>query len=98
MIRVTVELISAVSPDRNRVLGTMEIANDGSGYATVGNYNATLHAEYTPEAGRKTRVLGFNRQRQSVWSLIGAALKAMGHTKHVSKCAGERRTQGSLLP
>jgi len=78
MIRVTVELISAVDPARSRTLGTLEIANDGTG-------DATLHAEYTPPTGRRCRVLGFRRQRQSVWSLVGAALKQMGHTKHVSR-------------
>lgn len=85
MIRVTVELISAVDPSRNRQLGVLEIVNDGTGTAEVCDYDATLRAEYTPPAGRRCRVLGFRRQRQSVWSLVGAALKAMGHTKHVSR-------------
>lgn len=86
MIRVTVELISAIDPARNRTLGTLEIANDGmSGDAALGDYNAVLHAEYTPPAGRKCRITNFRRQRQSVWSLVGAALKAMGHTKHTGR-------------
>ncbi len=95
MIRVTVELVSARHPSRNRVLGTMEIANDGTGTPEVCDYDATLHAEYTPDAGRKCRVLGFRRKRQSVWSLIGAALKQMGHTRHVSK--KQTRTQRELI-
>lgn len=83
MIRVTVELVSAVDASRNRTLGVMEIANDGKGDAEVSNYDVVLHAEYTPAGiGRQCRVEGFRRQRQSVWSLIGAALKCMGHTKH----------------
>ncbi len=85
MIRVTVELVSAVHESRNRTLGTLEIANDGTGDGEIGNYSATLHAEYTPADGRKCKVTGFRRQKQSVFSLIGAALKQMGHTKHVSK-------------
>ena len=28
------------------------------------------------------RVIEFNRQKQSVWSLVGAFLKLWGHTKH----------------
>ena len=85
MIRVTVELLSAVDASRSRVLGTLEIANDGTGTQDICDYDATLHAEYTPPIGRRCRVLGFRRQRQSVWSLVGAALKQMGHTKHVSR-------------
>lgn len=94
MIRVTVELVSAIDPARNRTLGTMEIVNDGTGTAEVCDYGATLHAEYTPPVGRKCRVLGFRRQRQSVWSLVGAALKAMGHTKHVSRSVSDSRIPG----
>lgn len=85
MIRVTIELISAVNPARNRELGRLDIANDGTGNGTIGNYDAILHAEYTPPAGRVARVEGFRRTKQSVWSLVGAALKQMGHTKHVNR-------------
>lgn len=81
MIRVTVELISANGSHRDRVLGTMEIANDGTGTADVGNYRVKLHAEYTPKEGRHAQVRGFRRRAQSVWSLIGTALKMTGHTK-----------------
>lgn len=96
MIRVTVELISAVHQSRNRTLGTLEIANDGSGGPKIGNYDATLHAEYTPPEGRKCRITAFRRQRQSVWSLVGAALKTMGHTKHVSKVQTEPFTNQEI--
>lgn len=82
MIRVTVELIPKGDESRARKLATMEIANDATGTTEVGNYRGTLHAEYTPKEGRHGRVLGFHRKRQSVWSLIGAFLKQLGHTKH----------------
>jgi hypothetical protein len=36
MIRVTVELVSAVSPSRNRVLGIAEIANNGERTVATG--------------------------------------------------------------
>lgn len=81
MIRVTIELLSAVDAQRNRTLGTLEIANDGTGSKELGNYDATLHAEYTPPEGRKARVINFRRQKQSVWTLVGAVLKRCGHTK-----------------
>jgi hypothetical protein len=85
MIRITVELVSAVDPSRSRTLGTMTIANDGTGTREVGNYVGTLHAEYTGSSGRTGRVTNFNRRRQSTFSLIGAFLKLWGHTSHSPK-------------
>lgn len=85
MIRVTIELISAVDPSKDRVLGRMIIKNDGTGTQEVGNYTAELHAEYTPTLGRSGAVRNFNRRQQSVWSLVGAFLKLWGHTKHSPK-------------
>lgn len=85
MIKVTVELVSGIHSSRNRKLAEMTITNDGTGNQQIGNYIAVLHAEYTPPAGRKCRIEGFNRQMQSVASLIGAALKFFGHTRHSPK-------------
>lgn len=82
MIRITVEMIPHGDESRAYKLGTMEIANDGTGGQNVGNYSGTLHAEYTSADGRKGRVECFDRQNQSVWSLVGAFLKLWGHTKH----------------
>lgn len=81
MIRITIQLIPKGDESRARTLGTMEIANDGTGTQDIGNYDATLHAEYTPSTGRKARVEGFRRKKQSVWTLVGAVLKRTGHTK-----------------
>lgn len=95
MIRVTVELIPH-GVGQARQLAVMEIANDGTG-DTCGlcHYDGILHAEYTPASGRKGRVTNFNRQTQSVWSLIGAFLKLWGHTKHSPKdlSNGENRNR-----
>lgn len=82
MIRVTIELLPHGDATRKRVLGRLEVANDGTGTTEVGNYRGTLHAEYTGPAGRSGRVLNFRRRRQSAWSLVGAFLKLFGHTKH----------------
>lgn len=85
MIRVTVELLPRGSEYGKRTLGTMEIANDGTGDQFVGNYVGEMHAEYTTPDGRRGRVRSFNRKSQSVWSLVGAFLKLFGHTKHSPK-------------
>lgn len=70
---------------RARPLGKLEICNDATGDKRLGHYEGTLHAEYTQADGRKGRVMSFNRQRQSVWSLVGAFLKLWGHTRHSPK-------------
>ena len=83
MIRITAELIPHGDESKpKKVLGVLEIANDGNGKLDVGNYTGILHAEYTKPGGRHGRVEQFHRQTQSVWSLVGAFLKLFGHTKH----------------
>jgi hypothetical protein len=95
MIRITVALHSAVDPNRNRTLGTLDICNDATGTDRVGNYHGTLHAEYTRKDGRKGSVTQFNRRSQSVWSLVGAFLKMWGHTGHSPK---HLHKDDSILP
>jgi hypothetical protein len=85
MLRITVQLIPFGQESKARTLATMEIANDGTGDTHVGNYTGILHGEYTGSDGRRGAVTGFMRQRQSVWSLVGAFLKLFGHTGHSPK-------------
>jgi hypothetical protein len=82
VIRVTVEMVPHGDENKKHTLGVLEIANDGTGTLESGNYDGVLHAEYTPPSGRFGRVDQFQRNRQSVWSLVGAFLKLFGHTKH----------------
>jgi hypothetical protein len=91
MIRVTVELIPGGDENspRRKKLGVLDIANDGRGDTETGHYRGTLHAEYTGPSGRHGEVREFHRQRQSVWSLVGAFLKLWGHTKHPPALARE---------
>lgn len=81
MIVVTVKLWPKGDRTRERVLGELEIANDGTGTLEVGNYRGLLRAEYTGPAGRPGQVRGFRRRRQSVWTLIGAFLKQWHHVR-----------------
>jgi hypothetical protein len=78
MIRVTVELLPHGDESRKRLLGLLYITNDGTGTPEVGNYKGELIAEYT-KPSRKGRVVGFNRKRKSVWTLIGMFLKKWNH-------------------
>lgn len=107
MLRITVELISHGDETRKKIIGVMEIANDGtgsdgSGNSAIGHYNGTLRAEpaYTgrmPGGVRRGRVTNFARRTQSVWSLVGAFLKMWGHAKHPEKHLSEARTFGQLF-
>jgi len=76
MIKVTVELISAISPDRDRHLGTMYIENDRTGTPTIGNYQAKLTKfKSQTVVWRVAKCLGFNRKRESPWYLVYLLLK-----------------------
>ena len=96
MILVTILLVPHGDLKKSSVIGTIEIANDGTGDARTGNYDGTLHAEYTGADGRKGRVENFDRRGKSVWSLVGAFLKLWGHSKHPAANLVEQNQ--SILP
>jgi len=85
MIRVTVELWPHGDDAKKRKLAHMDIFNDATGTKSKGNYKCRFHAEYTRSGPRTGTVQQFNRQSQSVWSLVGAFLKLFGHTRHSPK-------------
>jgi hypothetical protein len=74
MIRVTVELISAIDKSRNEILGVCEIANDGTGTDSVGNYNVALTQRGGKKLWRTGRVVGFHRKKFLAWDLLLLAL------------------------
>lgn len=75
MIKVTVELISAIHPSRNRVLGVATITNDGTGTETIGNYDVSLSKAGGVQEWRGGRVEGFKRLRLGGWDLLYRALR-----------------------
>ena len=89
MIRITVELISAVHPSRSRVLGIAEIANDGetsrASNGARGSYTVRLskRAPYTRQTWKAGRVEDFPRRRLGAWDLLYRALRAtVGDRNH----------------
>lgn len=94
MIRVTVELVSANGRHRDRILGTAEIANDGTGTVIHGNYRARFYGAHRPQHDRgipafcgwehgklwrETTLRGWARNRWHPWLLIlFLLLKAVG--------------------
>lgn len=83
MIRVTVELISAVDESRSRVLGIAEIANVG-GDAERGDYDVRLSkwAPKTAQTWKKGTVTGFDRVNRGAWDLLFLALRACVGTRN----------------
>jgi hypothetical protein len=88
MIRVTVELLSAVHPSRSRVLAMMDIANDGqrtlldpslgsyTGRTYVGRDRAALERG---TVSRRGAVNNWPRDQHHVWNLVARMLEAMGY-------------------
>lgn len=79
MIRVTVDLISAIHPSRDQRLGTMFITNDGTCQdASRGNYTVAVCRKGSEDpAGpmtRRGRVDGYPRLAYNMWRLISRAL------------------------
>jgi hypothetical protein len=75
MIRVTVELVSAVAPDRNRILGVAEISNVG-GDQRLADYEIRLR-KWAPSGGqtwRRGTLHGFPRLARGPWDLLYRAL------------------------
>lgn len=78
MIRVTVDLISALGPSRNRNLGVMTIINTGEipGLeATRGNYVVQIYRKGTNRVQRQGRVINFPKKAKTIWYLLQEALK-----------------------
>jgi hypothetical protein len=82
MIRVTVELVSAIAPERNRVLGVALLTNDGeTSWATggrLGDYRVTL-SKWAPkltETWKQGTIAAFDRKKRGPWDLLFLALRA----------------------
>ncbi len=76
MIRVTVELVSFGEEDRKKTIGTLEIANDGTGDSVTGNY--TVRAYDERDEWVRTKVKGHKRQL-GFWVLLRLALQQLGY-------------------
>lgn len=81
MIRVTVELVSAVSPKRNKVLGVAYLTNDlktsVASRGALGAYDVKL-SKWAPkekEIWKEGRVDNFDRKKRGGWDLLYLALR-----------------------
>ena len=84
MLIITVELHSAVTGAVSTI-GRMRITNDGSGDASVGNYDVEIiPADHPLRPAQHARVEGYPRLQYSVWELVRRALGGRGSTPFVS--------------
>lgn len=84
MLVIKIELHNA-NTDEVTELGTMIIANDGTGGLKAGNYDVRLGRKGQMDLAavynrpqREGKVLGHARQSYSVWALVRKALQAVG--------------------
>ena len=78
MIRVTIELLPQATPyseQGRKMLGVLEIVNDLTGNAEIGNYRIIL--KMPEQADRFGRVAGFRRQKSEICELVRRALQTV---------------------
>ena len=82
-IRVIVLLDSGGLGKKVKHLGSLTIANDGTGSKTKRNYNIGQHAasgpETEPKVVKRARIEGWPSQSVSIWKLVRRALEELGH-------------------
>jgi hypothetical protein len=79
VIVADVQLVSAISEDRNETLCRVEIFNDGTGTHTRGNYGVRLYSRGDkPRLIREARVENWPREARPAWRLVQAAMEALG--------------------
>lgn len=74
MLRVTIELVPHGDESRKSTLATAIIANDGTGDATTGNYDARFYDKSGTKLWKGAKVTGFPRRRRLPWDLLQRAL------------------------
>jgi hypothetical protein len=74
MIRVTVELVSAIT-GKTEVLGVGTITNDGTGTKTSGNYTVSLSKRGGKSHWCTANLYDFPRRKLLAWDLLYRALR-----------------------
>jgi len=83
MIKVTVELVSAVATPRILFLDGDEICNDGTGDKDTGNYKVTLSKFGGSGIWKRGEVKNFDRMNRGAWDLLYVILhKLIGGRKN----------------
>lgn len=84
MIKITIELVSAIHPSRSKVLGVAKITNDGTGSNTKGNYKYEFSksGKSIKQIWKSGEIKNFNRKRFLGWDLLYLCLKDCLSKRH----------------
>ncbi len=86
MIRVTIELLPWGCEARKQHLGTIEIANDGSGSRSVGHYRARLSRRGAPRSvWKEAKIKNFPRLRWTAYDLLYRVLREVVGERNENK-------------
>lgn len=78
MIRVTIEMLPRGDESKKRHMGTVDIANDGTGTDGTGNYKVRLSRMDSPtRAWKSGAIKGFNRLTRGPHDLLLLALLSL---------------------
>ncbi len=78
MIRVTIQMIPRGDETKARHMGTVEIANEGTGNSEMGNYKVRCSKMTKPSHTWKTGAIkGFNRKTRGPHDLLLLALMSV---------------------
>lgn len=77
MIRVTIEVLPGGDASKKRHLGTIDIANDGTGTSEEGNYSVRLSKFGDPnQTWLRGAIRGFDRVKRGPYDLLLQGLLA----------------------
>ena len=76
MIRVTIEIYPFGFFTLKRLLGTVDIINDGTGDAKIGNYKIKAHTAHQNRLVRQFEIKNHRREDQSFWQLLKKVFEA----------------------
>jgi hypothetical protein len=97
MIRVTIQMLPGGDESRARHLGTVEIANEGTGTAQMGNYKVRCSKMVKPTQTWKTgAVKGFNRTTRGPHDLLLLALMSVVGPRN-RRLIDELKTEAEML-
>jgi len=94
MIRVTIEILPSGDESRKRHIGTVEIANDGTGSRDIGNYSIRLAKFGAPkQTWLKGKLVGFDRIKRGPYDLLLQSLHATIGVRNAEAFKEYKKTQ-----
>ncbi|MFZ6731267.1 hypothetical protein ACO0LG_05015 [Undibacterium sp. Ji42W] len=98
MLRVTIEILPSGDESRKRHLGTVEIANDGTGSQEIGNYSIRLAKFGRPnQTWLYGKLSGFDRIRRGPYDLLLQSLLATIGVRNSATVEEYKKSQSPIV-